>query len=822
MNHLKPKRIVICLALIGASTLLSSAQAALLFSQYVDGNNNKKGLEIYNPDPNTVNLAEYEIRQYPNGESTPNLTVKLTGSLSTQSKHLVGHSYLKTALGETVNQVANLALNGDDAIVLYHNGIAIDRFGRVGDQPANGWANISKGNSFKRRVLTNTNSSIDSTTAFDLLASWEKWSERNAFSNYLTLTSQPQPQPPLTSVSCSTASTPIADLQTATQNQQYVVRGVITADYRYDNGFSGFYVQTADSQSKPNLSNAIFVYLPVASQIKGGAVGDEVILRGNLTTFENQLRIDQLSSEITTCNTNAGSTVTATPLQLPFDGLTNTTGHVPKRYQGMWVKLPQTLTVSENYNFGRYGQLSLSLGRLYIPTNLFPAKSAEAKALALSNLNSKIELDDGYSNQNQTPWLPVGFNASNSLRSGYQLKNVEGILEYRFGAWRIQPIQNKAQPEIVKETNPRNSIIQKEAKQIRVAAFNVLNYDNAVVNGLKPDRGANTVSEFNRQHAKIVSALKAIDADVYGLMEIANNGYDEKSALAYLTKALGSDWKYVIPPKQNKLGTDVIAVAIIYNSKSVKPVNDAAIFDDGTELNRVTMAQTFQPLSGGKQFTIVPNHLKSKGSCPKDTTSNDADQKDGQGCWNATRLNAVNKITQWAATNPTKAAQPNYLFVGDLNSYAKEDPILAFEKAKYKVLLNDEKVGQGKNAYSYVFGVASDNNGFGGAGNLDHAIADENLYAHVKRAFAWHINADEPTALDYNEEFKSPEQITAFYEDDAYRSSDHDPIIVDLDLNNTVITTPESNSKSGGGSTTLFTLLGLFALLLVRQKWFRT
>ena len=818
MNHLKPKRIVICLALIGASTLLSSAQAALLFSQYVDGNNNKKGLEIYNPDPNTVNLAEYEIRQYPNGESTPNLTVKLTGSLSTQSKHLVGHSYLKTALGDSVNQVANLAFNGDDAIVLYHNGIAIDRFGRVGEQPVNGWANISKGNSFKRRVLTNTNSSIDPTTAFDLLSSWEKWSERNAFSNYLTLTSQPQPQPPLTSVSCSTASTPIADLQTATQNQQYVVRGVITADYRYDNGFSGFYVQTADSQSKPNLSNAIFVYLPVASQIKGGAVGDEVILRGNLTTFENQLRIGQLSSEITTCNTNAGSTVTATPLQLPFDGLTNTTGLVPKRYQGMLVKLPQTLTVSENYNFGRYGQLSLSLGRLYIPTNLFPAKSAEAQALALSNLNSKIELDDGYSNQNRTPWLPVGFNAANSIRSGYQLKNVEGILEYRFGAWRIQPILNKAQPEIVKETNPRNNIIQKESKQIRVAAFNVLNYDNAVVNGLKSERGANTVSEFNRQHAKIISALKAIDADVYGLMEIANNGYDEKSALAYLTKALGSDWKYVIPPKQNKLGTDVIAVAIIYNSKRVKPVNDAAIFDDGTELNRVTMAQTFQPLSGGKQFTIVPNHLKSKGSCPKDTTSNDADQKDGQGCWNATRLNAVNKITQWAATNPTKAAQPNYLFVGDLNSYAKEDPILAFEKAKYKVLLNDEKVGQGKNAYSYVFGVASDTNGFGGAGNLDYAIADENLYAHVKRAFAWHINADEPTALDYNEEFKSPEQIAAFYADDAYRSSDHDPIIVDLDLNNTVTTTPESNSKSGGGSTTLFTLLKLFTLLLVRQK----
>jgi hypothetical protein len=42
----------------------------------------------------------------------------------------------------------------------------------------------------------------------------------------------------------------------------------------------------------------------------------------------------------------------------------------------------------------------------------------------------------------------------------------------------------------------------------------------------------------------------------------------------------------------------------------------------------------------------------------------------------------------------------------------------------------------------------------GGAGNLDHAIADANLYSKVKKAFTWHINADEPTVLDYNEEPK--------------------------------------------------------------------
>lgn len=819
-KYLKLKSVSLCIALIGGSTIFTTSQAALLFSQYIDGNDNKKGLEIYNPDSNTVNLAEYEIRQFANKSTSPNLTIKLSGQLPTQAKYLVGHNNLKTALGDAVHQVANLAFNGDDALVLYHKGKAIDRFGRVGEQPPTGWADISKGNSFQRKNLKNDVESIDPESIFDLNNSWIKWSNRNAFEQYLTSTAQPQPS--LGSIQCSAPTTAIADLQSAETNKSYTVKGVITADYRYDNGFSGFYLQTKDSQAKANVSNAIFVYAPKASAIQGGDVGDEVILQGQLSTYENQLQIDKLSSQISTCDRNALSAVSATPLQLPFQSINGSTGHSAKRYQGMWVRLPQQLTVSENYNYGRYGQLSLSLGRLYIPTNLFPAKSAEAKSLAQQNQLSKIELDDGYNQQNRTPWLPLGFNATNTLRAGYQIKNVEGILEYRYGAWRIQPMAHNKHPEIIVNENPRKPIIAKDSKQTRVAAFNVLNYDNASLNGLKSERGANSVSEFNRQHAKIISAMKAIDADVYGLMEIANNGYDEKSAIAYLTRALGVDWKYVVPPKVDRLGSDAIAVAIIYNSKRVKPVNNAVIYDDLTEKNRVTLAQTFQPIAGGKTFTVVPNHLKSKGSCPDSLTSLDADQGDGQGCWNATRLTAVQKLIQWIAKNPTQVKQPNYLLVGDLNSYAKEDPILAFEQANYKILLNDEKIGQGQSAYSYVFGVASNTEGHGGAGNLDHAIADATLYPLVKRSFAWHINADEPTALDYNEEFKTPEQIESFYSSDAYRSSDHDPVIVDLELNDQSTALPESSSnKSGGGSTTLMSLVGLLGLLITRRKWLK-
>jgi Ca2+-binding RTX toxin-like protein len=52
----------------------------------------------------------------------------------------------------------------------------------------------------------------------------------------------------------------------------------------------------------------------------------------------------------------------------------------------------------------------------------------------------------------------------------------------------------------------------------------------------------------------------------------------------------------------------------------------------------------------------------------------------------------------------------------------------------------------------------------------------------VTGAGEWHINADEPSVLDYNTEFKSSAQISSLYAPDAYRTSDHDPVIVGLDL----------------------------------------
>jgi hypothetical protein len=69
----------------------------------------------------------------------------------------------------------------------------------------------------------------------------------------------------------------------------------------------------------------------------------------------------------------------------------------------------------------------------------------------------------------------------------------------------------------------------------------------------------------------------------------------------------------------------------------------------------------------------------------------------------------------------------------------------------------------------------------GQSGYLDHSLANPSLAAQVTGAADWHINADEPDLLDYDTSFK-PAAQDALYEPNAYRSSDHDPVIVGLDL----------------------------------------
>ena len=57
-------------------------------------------------------------------------------------------------------------------------------------------------------------------------------------------------------------------------------------------------------------------------------------------------------------------------------------------------------------------------------------------------------------------------------------------------------------------------------------------------------------------------------------------------------------------------------------------------------------------------------------------------------------------------------------------------------------------------------------------------------------AAVWHINADEVPAIDYQESvgvsfnprFRTPEIAEAYYDPSAFRSSDHDPVVIGIQL----------------------------------------
>jgi len=566
------------------------------------------------------------------------------------------------------------------------------------------------------------------------------------------------------SADCGGPTTAIADIRhpggrSPLAGRTTSIEAVVTAAFGGADGFGGFFVQQADAQRRhrPGTPEGLFVYAPNARV----RAGERVHITGRIEQKYGRTQF-ALAGHVAVCA--RGQAVTPAALTLPA-----VSEAVFAAHEGMRVRFPQTLTVSDTHELGRYGSIVLSHGRLYMPTHVVPP--AEAAAQAAANARNRIVLDDGSSRVNPATarYPPPALSAANTLRAGYTVRGVEGVLEQRYGTWRLQPVPASA-PVFVAASNPRADAPPRHAQaDVRVASFNVFNYFNGDGTGggfdAPANRGAKTPAVFARQEAKIVAALRALRADVIGLMEIANNGYGPTSAVQRLAARLGDTWR-AVDPGSARLGRDAIAVALLYDSRTIEPVGRAAtVALDGR--NRPPLAQTFRRRGGTRAFTVAVNHLKSK-NCPR-AHGPDLDQSDGQGCWNATRTRAADRVAAWLATSPTGVAADGVLLIGDLNSYAKEDPLRALESHGYANLVARFAGAAG---YSYVFR--------GEAGNLDHALATSPLAARVKAVHVWHINADEPIALQSVPDYTTPAQRAAYYAPDAYRSSDHDPVVIDL------------------------------------------
>jgi predicted extracellular nuclease len=363
-------------------------------------------------------------------------------------------------------------------------------------------------------------------------------------------------------------------------------------------------------------------------------------------------------------------------------------------------------------------------------------------------------------------------------------------LDYAFSLYRIQPTQGADYTPV----NPRPESLDLADDSLRVASFNVLNYfitldagpDICGPSGDMECRGADTVEEFDRQKAKIIDAMSEIDADVFGLMEIENDAPSGGDPVADLVEGLNAiagvgTYDYIAT---GAIGTDAIKVALLYKPASVTPVDDYKILDSTFDplfidtKNRPTLAQVFEDNLTGETFTVAVNHLKSKGSPCIDV--GDPDLGDGAGNCNITRLDAAQAMVDWLADDTIFSEVDNVLIIGDLNSYDKEDPIDAIKAGSDDTTGTDDDYFDmiyeilGENAYGYVFD--------GKIGYLDYAMASKSIKDNILDVALWHINADEPDLIDYDMTYKQDEQ-DLLYAPDKYRSSDHDPVVISLNLN---------------------------------------
>lgn len=567
--------------------------------------------------------------------------------------------------------------------------------------------------------------------------------------------------------------------------QEVVVEGVVSGDFQDNdadrqNNLGGFYLQQESPDQDPQTSDGVFVFDGNRPSIDVD-IGDRVIVEATVAEFFGETQLQAIA-----VRKNGRGLVLPSDVQLPTsDTQENSSGDTIadlERYEGMLLHFPATLTVTNLRSLERFGAITLSQGgRLFQFSNFMAPDAAAYAAHQTKNATRSIELDDGQRNifPNAKRYLGLGDGGA-PLRAGNTVTGLTGNLRYSRGSgsngkeiWRLMPT---IEPAFV-ATNPR-PVAPEVAGALRVASFNVLNFFSSIDNGQSncgPQRrdncrGADNDEELTRHIDKMVSALAMLDADIIGLMELENNSNESIAILAdALNGRLGAH-RYAYIDTGN-IGDDAIKTGFLYNTATVEPRGLFALLDRRVDerfddrRNRPALAQTFQTTQSQAILTVVVNHLKSKGSsCEAD---GDPNANDGQGNCNLTRTRAATALADWVRADPTNSGDTDFLIIGDLNAYTAEDPLTALANGGFENLLD-----KAANPYTLIFD--------GQAGALDHALASATLLPQIRETRVWHINADEPAILDYN--LENDRDPALFDGGSAYRSSDHDPVVIGLDL----------------------------------------
>jgi predicted extracellular nuclease len=822
------RRTVGVAALVGAALVASPLVAApayadpagtgLVISEVYGGGGNSGAafnqdfIELYNPGDADVALAGMSL-QYRSAAATTavgssNIT-SLSGIVAPGEHFLVGAAFgSNTALPAlpTVDLTGTLALGGTTGQVILVNGTAplaafgpgsitsdsdliVDLIG-YGATTFEGAAGPAATNATSvTRDATGTDTDNNAADFVSGVPTPEACGEACA---------PPPPADPIPAtiaeIQGSGATSPLVDVVVTTT-------GVVTAAYP-TGGFNGYYIQTPGTggaiASGDTTSDAVYVFS--SATVDDVALGDTVEVTGTVSEYQGLTEITPTSADSVEILPDAAQSVAPITSEIPVAAAAR------EALEGMLVLPKSAFTVTDNYDTNYYAEISLNPGAEPLKTPTAVVEPGQpAIDYAAANAARIIALDDGAStnfNSAANKGVPIPYlSNTNPVRIGAAVTFTKPvILDYRNNIWKFQPttqltVDNAATVQPATFENTRAAKPQDVGGDLTFASFNVLNYfpttgdqlvgctfytDRAgnpiTVNTGCNARGAANAENLGRQQAKIVAAINGLDADVVSLEEIENSvrlGNNRDFAVSTLVDALNAalgsaQWAYVASPLSTPASQDVIRTAFIYKKAVAKPVGSSKILDDPAFVNaRQPLAQKFERVGGtdADSFLAIVNHFKSKS--PSDTVP---DPGDGAGAFNADRVAQARALVSFAETMKETTDTKRVLLSGDFNAYLKEDPIDVITAAGY-VDLGSAKT----NKSTYAFD--------GAVGSLDHIFISDESLDDVSGVDIWNINAYESIALEYS---RYNYNATNFYVADPYRSSDHDPIIVGLDLSTSI------------------------------------
>ncbi|WP_163833243.1 ExeM/NucH family extracellular endonuclease [Spartinivicinus ruber] len=701
--------------------------AEIIISEYSEGKSYNKAIELYNPSSQSINLANYKLTKYTNGDPNKTNTLALSGNLAAKTTFVISYSKAVEAIKNKAQLITDsqaVNFNGDDPIALFNNQQLLDIIGTPGQR-----TNFGKDKTIQRTTAKASQQYQTSQWQFSPANDPEVMA---ATLGQVDLTGSPNQN----TISCTTNDvTLISQLQGAgdrsplipadkrQSDTSFLVEGIVTK--LTPNRYQGFFMQEeiTDEDNNPNTSEGIFVY---GNPIVAVNVGDKVRVEGLVKEHYNETQLVLKQAKV--CSPMGQHQDTTQIVDLSAE----TTLQALEPYEGMQVRWQgdASLTVTKNYGFNfksRRNDMTLTQGTpLYKPTQLFPALSEEAKQLAKANQQNQITIETDHKQQDGVisfypPFEPNQF----YIRIGDTVDQLTGVIKYAYGQYSVIPTQLIADNAFSHHHYPRQATPPlKQHGNLRIASFNVLNYFNHVVPGAasnpanNQNRGATRLTDFELQQTKIVNALVAMDADIVGLMEIENNGFSESSAIHSLVTALNQmisnpddHYQFVKPAVAAYIGNDAITVGILYRPAKIALVGNAHIvtmphqqFTVTTTENKTRnfnkgqrdgLIQTFKTQTG-EVLSIVVNHFKSKGSmCLEDYLEYAVDGKiplnnkgqvtgkptapnyvdDLQGSCNELRVSAAYRLGEYLKQYK-KSLSNNILILGDLNAYGQEDPLL--------------------------------------------------------------------------------------------------------------------------------------------------